>query len=502
MTLLVTVGSIWVTPPLHSAQLDGASYLAGAESIGTGRGYRMVSAIGAPPITTYPPLHSALLSWVWRVQPEYPANLGLLHAWMQAIGIGGLLLVYFEWIRRGLPPWLAGLTGWVLGWSGCWQMVTVFCMAEPLFLLLVGAMAGWYWRRPNDADPGWRAARWWLGLGCLAALMYLARSAAAGIIGGILVAGVWGGGLRRGRNLAGFVLPVGAAVALWAIQPKSPQGGYLAYLVSRWEELGGASGAVRLGLEQIWEHLGGQSFVGLLSDALARIPDARRIRSTPLSGAAQGIQIIAGLGTMALAVRGYLVGRSRGDAGVLTVIGFYLLQLVVWPFAMGSRAAIFLVPWVVRWVWRGWTSLGWVSKKPALHLCLPAIVLAGMAISNLLFARMTLNPSLEKEAMELAAIGRWIRENVPATEIVGTGVSGFDLYCAVGRPLLSGSGDEPPRRCDPVPQDPSLRARFLVVRTGSTQAQSPEWEVRMEHGNFQVLSRRLPGNKGPIETHR
>lgn len=504
MAILVTAGSIWVTPPAHPAKLDGASYIAGAESIGTDQGYRMVELIGAPPITTYPPLHSALMSWVWRVQPEYPANLGLLHGWMQAVGLVALLLVYLEWIRRGLPPWLAGLTCLILGWSGCWQMLTVFCMAEPLFLVLIGATAAWCWRRPNDSVPDWRQARWWLGLGFLAGLMYLARSAAAGIIAGIFVAGVWSKELRRGRNLAGFVLPVVAAAALWALQPKTAQGGYLAYFASRWEELGGPTGALHLGLQQVWDHVGGHSVVGLMSDALERLPQARKLQSYSVGPVIRGIQILAGLGTVALAVRGYLVGRTCGDAGVLTVIGFYLLQLVVWPFSMGARAAIFLLPWVVRWVWRGWTSLGWVSKRPMLRVWVPAILLAGLAASNLLFARLTLGSSMGEEAEEIAAVGQWIRRNVPASEIVGVDIAGvgYDLYRASGRQVLSGSGDEPPRRYDPVPQDRSLRAEFLVVRRGTQPMQRPNWEVRLEQGSLQVLERRTTGKNGPIETHR
>lgn len=504
MVVLVASGTIWLTPPTHTAHLDGASYLAGAESIGTGRGYRMISAIGAPPITTYPPLHSALLSWVWRIQPEYPANLEWLHASMLVVGLLALVLVYFEWIRRGVPPWLAAVTGVVLGWSGCWQMLTTFYMAEPIFLVLVAAMAGWWWRRPDDSGLDWRAARWWLGLGFLAALMYLTRSAAAGIIAGILVAGVWSGGLRRGRNLAGFALPLGAAVALWALQPKSAQGGYLAYLVSRWEELGGSSGAAGLALSQVWDHLGGHSLIGLLSDASERIPNAQTLQSYSIGPALRGVQVFVALGMMALAVHGYRVGRLRGDAGVLTVIGFYLLQLFVWPFAMGSRAAIFLLPWVVPWVWRGWTNLGWVARRPALRLWVPATVLAGTAASNLLFARMTLNSTLEREAAEIATVGRWIRDHVPGSEIVGAtvGVSGFDLYHAANRKLLNGPGGAPAPRYDPIPQDSSLRATFLVVQGGSPFLQEADWELRLEHGNLRVLARRTPGNNGPTETHR
>jgi len=495
LILLVAGGAVWVTPPLHPAQLDGPSYLAGAESIATGHGYRMVHALGAPPITTYPPLHSALLSWVWRIQPDYPANLGLLHASMHGVGLLALLLVYFEWIRRGVPPWLAALTGLAFGWSAAWQSLLFSCMAEPLFLLLVGAMAWWHRQHPAGRS-GMSEGRWWTVLGCLAAFMYLTRSAAAGIIAGILFAGIGTAQLRRWRNLAGFLLPLASAATWMALQPKSANAGYLAYLTGQWQELGGVSGAAKLAGLQAWEHLSGLSMLGVLSDALARMPHARRILALGLAPLAQSLQIFVALGITALAVRGYLVGRSRGDAGVLTVMGVYLLQLVLWPFPMGSRAAIFLIPWWVGWVWRGWLSLGWVARHPKIAVRLPATILTLIAATNLPLARMGVSPKFGQESADIATVGNWIRDNVPASEIVGfdRGVSGFDLYHAADRPLLFGPGGGSAPLYDPVPQDPGLRAQFMVVRTGSPLLQQTGWELRREQGNLRVLERRTPGN--------
>ncbi len=118
MVLVVLAASHWITPRLHPAELDGDSYLAGAEGLGTGQGYRMVSAIGAPPLSTYPPLHPALASWVWWLNPDYPSNLGLLHGWMQALAAAALLLIHLEWVRRGMPAWLSALLCAARGTSG------------------------------------------------------------------------------------------------------------------------------------------------------------------------------------------------------------------------------------------------------------------------------------------------------------------------------------------------------------------------------------------------
>lgn len=494
--LLAAVAAIgfWLFPGLHTAQYDGGSYLTGAQSLATGRGYRMVSALGEPPISTYPPLQSAILAVPWRIQGDYPANLGLLHLTLHGLSALALALVFLEWVRRGMPPWLAAGAGLAIGSSSLWQTLTGFCMAEPLFLILVGLAAAW-WHRHAASPPTGTAipTPHWFVLGLIAALMYLARSAAAGIVAGIVFAGLVGGPLRNWRNAAALLVPVAATVTLWSLHPKSPGGTYGAYFASRWEELGGARGAAFLAASQAWEYTSGIAPLSFLSDAFARSPWIGPIAARGLGTPAHVARSLVALGVTALAVRGFLLRRQAGDRAVATVSAFYILQIVAWPFPMGARGAVFLLPWWIRWAWDGWSSLSAVITRPWLRFGLPALALAGVVGSNIVLTRLTLSPSMASDARDLQAAGRWIREQVPASAVVGIAgnTSLFDLHHAAGRPLLIGPGGNPPRRYNPVPQDPSLRAQILVV--GDDTSWPPtDWTERARFGRYRILSRASP----------
>src|ERR1700730_9179456 len=54
---------------------DDAVYLSSAQALAEGKGYVLPNLPGAPPATKYPILYSWLLSWVWRVNGSFPANL-------------------------------------------------------------------------------------------------------------------------------------------------------------------------------------------------------------------------------------------------------------------------------------------------------------------------------------------------------------------------------------------------------------------------------------------
>jgi hypothetical protein len=54
---------------------DDSIYFSSAREIAAGRGYIMPSIPGAPRATKYPILYPWILSWVWRLNPHFPANL-------------------------------------------------------------------------------------------------------------------------------------------------------------------------------------------------------------------------------------------------------------------------------------------------------------------------------------------------------------------------------------------------------------------------------------------
>ena len=63
---------------------DDSIYWVSGRSLATGDGYRIQSLPGQPYQTKYPPLYPALLAAIWKIDPQFPANLPLatLFAWL------------------------------------------------------------------------------------------------------------------------------------------------------------------------------------------------------------------------------------------------------------------------------------------------------------------------------------------------------------------------------------------------------------------------------------
>ena len=74
---------------------DDSIYLSSARALADGHGYVLESVPGAPPATKYPVLYSWLLSWVWRWQPTFPANLKLALGLNVVFGFAYIFAAFF-----------------------------------------------------------------------------------------------------------------------------------------------------------------------------------------------------------------------------------------------------------------------------------------------------------------------------------------------------------------------------------------------------------------------
>jgi len=99
---------------------DDAIYMSSAQALAQGRGYILESVPGTPPATKYPILYAWMLSRIWRVQAQFPANLTYGIALNVIFGCG-YLTVAFVLLRKmgGLGEFEA------LG-------VTAFCALHPV----------------------------------------------------------------------------------------------------------------------------------------------------------------------------------------------------------------------------------------------------------------------------------------------------------------------------------------------------------------------------------
>src|SRR5579864_3439193 len=79
---------------------DDSIYWVSAKSLAEGHDYRIASLPGEPYQTKYPPLYPALLAGIWKVNPNFPANLPLatLFSWL-------LFPVYLATVWAFLRQW-------------------------------------------------------------------------------------------------------------------------------------------------------------------------------------------------------------------------------------------------------------------------------------------------------------------------------------------------------------------------------------------------------------
>ncbi len=200
-------------PHLGYFQDDGLYWIAG-KSIAEGRGYRILSLPGEPFQTKYPPLYPLVLSAVWKLRPDFPANLPLaaalnwlmlpaylLAAWKLTREIG------LEWRRRVMLLFALALSPTV-----------VFLAANMLADLMFAALVLCALALAERVSNGRAGAMTALAAGVVGGAAFLTKTAALPLL--VTVPGLllWRGrtGLRAASTRAlYFAVPLLAAIVGW-----------------------------------------------------------------------------------------------------------------------------------------------------------------------------------------------------------------------------------------------------------------------------------------------
>jgi len=157
---------------------DDSLYLVSGKSLAAGQGYRISSLPGEPYQTKYPPLYSALLAIVWRIDPSFPSNLPIatLLAWLLLpayLAMVWLILRQFglAWREQCLLVLVAGLS----------PIAAVFSFSLMPELLFTALLLGSVWLAERSLQPN--ASRWLPVLaGICGAFAYLTKSSAAPLL--------------------------------------------------------------------------------------------------------------------------------------------------------------------------------------------------------------------------------------------------------------------------------------------------------------------------------
>ncbi len=412
--LVAFAAALWAqTDALVGVFFDDGIYVGLAQALAEGHGYVSIHLPDRPPAVHYPPLYPFALSLLWRLWPQFPANVVLFELFdAAALGVAAWVIARHA-ARAGLPQALRypALLFGVLAFPILTLVGVRF--SEPLFLaLLASAIA--VADREQIGVPGALAA------GVLAGLAVLTRSLGLTAVAGVSIA-LW---LRGRRAAAGLACLTGVLIALpWMLWTGRHAGATDPLLVANYGTY--TQFAAQAGIGGI---LAGLDLQGLTPIPRLLLPAMPGPLWYPLAALLIGVM---GLGAALL--------WRRVPALVWTLIP-YVGIVVLWPYTP-DRFIWILLPWAglftvagCRWLWmRGrWT------RVPVVVLAIAMLVGFGMAQAvSLAERRFTLTAVRSSTHFRFLTAG--IDTSVPEDAIVATdGEALVHLY--TGRrtvPLIS-----------------------------------------------------------------
>ena len=468
--------------------LDDAVYMASAKSLAEGNGYRIASLPGEPHQTKYPPGYPLLLSLVWRVAPDFPANL----RW--AAAMGAVAFAAMSWLAwRGSPLVAVNPVAIFYGASLMSETVGLCALLGAFALVPVSALVA----------------------GVCGGLAFLVRAAALPL----LVVGPAWYAMRRDWRGAGLfacgMLPWVAGWQWWSasrrVRDASPQMSfytdYFGYLAANfdWGGLGRVLGA---NLEAMLMSMGGLIWFDV-SDG-------------PLSSYRKTLVALVALGGVVRLVRG--AGTSACATSVYAMFGsVYCLILLPWNFSPNERFLLPVLPLLLAGIveaMRGMATAMFAlwSKGGGANRGFAACALAGLGVAGLGWGMAQWRaitgyfPALlEQQRMRPDAYS-WTRNNLPGDAVVlAYQESRLALHTgrhAIGMPLPSRLGYEGDRKRIAAYFDTATEvarregARYLYVTPQDFEldldpAERAAWRKRIETGG----EWRLLHRSGEVSVH-
>lgn len=182
---------------------DDAIYLTTGRALARGEGYRLAMLPGAPAQTKYPILYPALLALLWRVFPEFPANVPIFKAVSLLLSSVSLAGIYLYLVRqRYCSRQVAFLSGLLTGTGWLFVHYAVSVMSEALFGVLV--LLAW-WRVETSCVGSRNKVGQELATGVLLALPFLCRVAGIALVPAGIYA-LYRAGQRIGWTMLGSVV--------------------------------------------------------------------------------------------------------------------------------------------------------------------------------------------------------------------------------------------------------------------------------------------------------
>src|SRR5260370_12451951 len=184
---------------------DDTLYFSSAKAIAEGHGYILPSVPGTSAATKYPILYPWILSWVWRWNPSFPANLSSAVALNLVFGVA-YLLATFAFLRRlpGFSDVVALLLTAVCALNPRVLSISANLLSDIPFAALALA-ACVVARRATARESGLGAM---IACGLLSGLSILMRTMGIPFAAGVYVVRTYGRGLGGCRAFPACVVPV------------------------------------------------------------------------------------------------------------------------------------------------------------------------------------------------------------------------------------------------------------------------------------------------------
>lgn len=200
---------------------DDTIFFASARALAQGQGYRLPSLPGPALRPRYPILYPWLLSWVWKWNPSFPANVSG-GVWITALFGCWFLVATFVLLRRmdGIGDWAA-------------LALTALCAFQAHFLYLSGVMmsdvpfaalamtAALFADAAIERSSGWAMVA---AAGIFAGLSMLTRAVGPAVLAAVLAMALYRRAYRQGAVLGAVALAVAVAGRLLTLPPAGAPG--------------------------------------------------------------------------------------------------------------------------------------------------------------------------------------------------------------------------------------------------------------------------------------
>jgi hypothetical protein len=329
---------------------DQNAYLGGAAALRAGHGYRFEQYVDLPRIGMYPPGYSVWLALFWKDGQTFAVNSYRLEVanWIAAgcafFALAACLLT------SELPALVSSAVLMLIGTSVLFTQLMTWLMADVLFVagscvlaLLVAAY-----------NPDRKLSVWWCAAGLLTGVLYLVKTAAMAYIVGLAAFGLLKGDLRRFSRLVCFALPTCSVMAVWFLLTRNIPT-YATYFSVRISELGGLTGYFLNVIKQASLYCSGRWLVEAMLNVPDRLSGARGFLG--ISFLSETLAFILGLAFAIPIFFGIRRGlKNQSEQITLFLLGAVALQFFFWPFYLGARSGIALIPFISNWLWRGLPS--------------------------------------------------------------------------------------------------------------------------------------------------